>query len=155
MAAEEPQPPRTAKELKSTIKIQPAVGIPGVLAGPKPHVDSPFVQHLITTGKPNWKLATPEMKTKYRAYQKILIGIPVLFICSYVLVRRLNGESTKQMQKGEIAEDGTLIYWDENKIMEVERNTWSYKLFGPDYFQEGRTSRTIGKPLAIKPDDDD
>ncbi|RLV94755.1 hypothetical protein JA1_001544 [Spathaspora sp. JA1] len=149
-----PLPFPSVKELKSAIKIQPAVGTPGA-SGPRPHVDSPFVQDLVATGKPDWKLASPQMKSKYRGFQMILIGIPIAFVASYEIFRRFEGLSVRRLQKGEIGEDGSIDYWDEDKILEVERNSWTYKLFGPDFFQEGLTSRTLGQSISAFPEDDD
>ncbi|KAK7680988.1 hypothetical protein QCA50_015824 [Cerrena zonata] len=92
---------------------------------PKPKAvkarESQFVKELVETGKPNWKLAPKEVKS-----------------------RRLEGKSTRKVQEGEILENGDVRKFDEAEKWSTEKNSILYKIFGRDFFLDGFTSKTMG-----------
>lgn len=55
----------------------------------------------------------------------------------------MSGQSTKKVQQGEILEDKTIRYFDEEEKWNVERSSWLYKIFGRDPYLDGFTSKTM------------
>ncbi|RCK63840.1 hypothetical protein Cantr_10772 [Candida viswanathii] len=146
--------PSFHKEGKSTIKIttnnSTSNSNPNNPKGPNnpsskkttPPKDSPFVEELVQTGRPNWQKAPPQLKQRYRGLHLILLSIPVLLITSVEMYRRLEGKATKKVQQGELLPNGTSRDFNEAEKRKVEESSWASKLFGIDFFAEGVTSRT-------------
>lgn len=115
---------------------------------PKPKAvkarESQFVKELVETGKPNWKLAPKEVKSRYYGIYMILLGLPIFLVLSTVLYRRLEGKSTRKVQEGEILENGDVRKFDEAEKWSTEKNSILYKIFGRDFFLDGFTSKTMG-----------
>lgn len=103
-----------------------------------------FLKGLVETGKPNWKTAPKEIKTRYRGIYLVLFSIPILFIPGYELYRRVSGKSTKKVQEGEfLGGDKGIRKFSEEEKWEVERNSWMYKIFGRDFFLDGFTKKSM------------
>lgn len=101
-----------------------------------------FVEELIETGRPNWKKAPKSVRNRYYGIYMVLLSIPVILVPSIELYRRLEGNSTKRVQEGEL--EGTEVRkFGEKEKWEREQNSFMYKLFGKDFFLEGSTSKTI------------
>lgn len=109
---------------------------------PRPK-DSEFIQELVQTGKANWKKAPQAVKSRYYGIYMILFSIPILLLPSYEIWRRLEGKSTKQVQKGEIVEGQQVRQFDEQEKWETEKKSLMYKIFGRDFFLDGFTSKTM------------
>lgn len=107
-----------------------------------------FLKGIVETGRPNWKAAPQEIKTRYRGIYFILFSIPVLLLPGYELYRRISGRSTKKVQQGEyLGSDKGIRKFSEEEKWEVERNGIMYKIFGRDFFLDGFTSRSIEDEL--------
>lgn len=103
-----------------------------------------FLKGLVETGKPDWKAAPKEIKTRYRGIYFVLFSIPILLLPGYEIFRRLSGKSTKKIQEGEyLGGDKGIRKFSEEEKWEVERNSWMYKIFGRDFYLDGFTSKTI------------
>ena len=111
---------------------------------PRPK-DSEFILELVQTGKANWKKAPAAVRNRYYGIYMILFSIPILLLPSYEIWRRLEGKSTKQVQKGEILEGQQVRPFDEREKWEKEKNSFMYKIFGRDFFLDGFTSKTMKK----------
>ncbi|CAK7900475.1 hypothetical protein CAAN1_23S01882 [[Candida] anglica] len=116
---------------------------------PKP-ANSEFLQSLLDTGRPNWKKAPKELKIRYYGVYAVLFSIPIVFISSYEMYRRLEGKSTKKVQEGEILEDRQVRTFGEKEKWEVEKNSLMYRIFGRDFFLDGFTSKTMNKDKDVK-----
>ncbi|CAK9436859.1 uncharacterized protein LODBEIA_P13810 [Lodderomyces beijingensis] len=108
-----------------------------------PPRDSPFVQELLVTGRPNWSKAPPQLKKRYNGIFLIFLSVPILAMTTYEMVSRLEGNSTKKIQQGEMYEDGTRRDFSESEKYKVERESLMYRIFGKDFFLDGFTSRTM------------
>lgn len=103
-----------------------------------------FLKGLVESGKPDWKAAPKEIKTRYRGIYLVLFSIPILFIPGYELYRRVSGKSTKKVQEGEyLGGDRGIRKFSEEEKWEVERNSLMYKIFGRDFFLDGFTSKSM------------
>ncbi|RLV87991.1 hypothetical protein JA9_002558 [Meyerozyma sp. JA9] len=109
---------------------------------PRPK-DSEFISELVQTGKANWKKAPTAVRNRYYGIYMILFSIPILILPSYEIWRRLEGKSTKQVQKGEILEGQQVRPFDEREKWEKEKNSLMYRIFGRDFFLDGFTSKTM------------
>ncbi|KAK6455393.1 uncharacterized protein RJT20DRAFT_46699 [Scheffersomyces xylosifermentans] len=114
---------------------------------PKPK-DSEFIQELVETGKANWKKAPKAVKTRYYGIWMVLVSIPLIAIPSLEMYRRLEGKSTKKVRQGEVLEGNEVRKYDEAEKWRVERESWTYKLFGRDFFLQGFTSKTMEDPTG-------
>lgn len=104
---------------------------------------SPFIRGLIDTANPSWKLAPPELRRRYRGIYLILVSVPIILVLLYELYRRLEGKSVKRVRKGEILEGDDIRLYSETEKWAQEKDSWSYKLFGKDWFLDGFTSKTM------------
>lgn len=104
---------------------------------------SPFIRGLIDTANPSWKLAPPELRRRYRGIYLILVSVPILLVLLYELYRRLEGKSVKRVRKGELLEGDDVRLYSEKEKWAQEKDSWSYKLFGKDWFLDGFTSKTM------------
>lgn len=111
---------------------------------------SEFIKELTETGRANWAKAPNAIKKRYNGIYLILLSIPVIVFSSIEMVRRLQGKSTKKVQQGEILENGEIRKFDEIEKWQVERNSWTYKIFGKDYFLDGFTSKTMADDVSEK-----
>lgn len=105
--------------------------------------DSPFVEELVLTGRPNWKKAPQQIKQRYKGIYLILLSIPIMGITTFEIIRRLEGKSTKKIQQGERLSNGINRDFDEQEKIKVEKESIMYKIFGKDFFLDGFTSKTI------------
>lgn len=116
-------------------------------AKPKPSVkkteNSEFIKELVETGKANWKKAPPEVKKRYNGIFLILFSIPILFMSTSEMIRRLEGTSTKKIRQGELLENQEIRKYDEVEKWQVEKNSLMYRIFGRDFFLDGFTSKTM------------
>lgn len=133
------KPPAFHKQGGSTVRVQS----PGVKPkAPKPK-ESPFVQELVLTGRPNWEKAPPQLKQRYKGIFLVLLSVPIIFITSFEMYQRLEGQSTKKIQQGEKLPNGVNRDFDEAEKYKVEKDSVMYKLFGRDFFLDGFTSKTM------------
>ncbi|CCG23015.1 hypothetical protein CORT_0D01670 [Candida orthopsilosis Co 90-125] len=139
------KPPSFHKQRGSTVRIQSPEP---KLKNTKPK-ESPFVQELVLTGRPNWDKAPPQLKQRYKGIFLVLLSVPVIFITSFEMYQRLEGQSTKKIQQGEKLPNGGNRDFDEIEKYKVEKESVMYKLFGRDFFLDGFTSKTM------KADNDD
>ena len=105
--------------------------------------DSPFVEELVLTGRPNWKKAPQQIKQRYKGIYLILLSIPIIGITTFEIIQRLEGRSTKKIQQGERLPNGINRDFDEQEKIKVEKESIMYKIFGKDFFLDGFTSKTI------------
>ena len=101
-----------------------------------------FVEELVETGRPNWKKAPKSVRNRYYGIYMVLLSIPVILVPSIELYRRLEGNSTKKVQEGELQGKEVRKFGEKEK-WERERNSFMYKVFGKDFFLEGSTSKTM------------
>lgn len=73
----------------------------------------------------------------------VLFLIPLIFISSYEMYRRLEGKSTKKVQEGEMLDGQQVRKYSEEEKWQTEKNSFMYKLFGRDFFLDGFTSKTM------------
>jgi hypothetical protein len=109
----------------------------------RPAPDGEFVQNLKNGGRLNLRSAPRAIKTRYYGMYAVLFSIPVIFVSSLEMYRRLEGTSSKKMQEGEILEDRLVRKFDEAEKWLVERQSLMYRLFGKDFFLDGFTSKTM------------
>lgn len=109
----------------------------------KARTQSEFVKGLIATGSPTWSKAPDAVRTRYRSIFLILFSVPLILALLYELYRRLEGKSVKRVRQGELLDDAKIRYFSEPEKWANERESWSYKLFGKDWFLDGFTSRTM------------
>ncbi|KAF6069554.1 hypothetical protein FOB64_003196 [Candida albicans] len=100
--------PSFHKEGKSTIKIKVK--------------DSPFVEELVLTGRPNWKKAPQQIKQRYKGIYLILLSIPIMGITTFEIIRRLEGKSTKKIQQGERLSNGINRILMNKKKLKLKKN---------------------------------
>ncbi|KAK6465191.1 hypothetical protein DFJ63DRAFT_310292 [Scheffersomyces coipomensis] len=112
-----------------------------------------FISELVETGRPNWNKAPKAVRTRYNGVHLILLSIPIIFISTYELYRRLEGKSTKKVREGEIMENHEIRKYGEKEKWEVEKNSWNYKIFGKDFYLDGFTSKTMKRDSGNKPDE--
>lgn len=105
-----------------------------------------FLRGLVETGRPNWKEAPLEIKTRCRGVYFVLFSIPILLVPGYELFRRLSGRSTKKVQEGEYLGEQGIRKFDEEEKWEVERNSLMYRIFGRDFYLDGFTSKSMEEP---------
>ena len=133
------KPPSFHKQGGSTVRIQsPQLH----LKNSKPK-ESPFVQELVLTGRPNWEKAPPQLKQRYKGIFLVLLSVPIIFITSFEMYQRLEGQSTKKIQQGEKLPNGVNRDFDEVEKYKVEKESVMYKLFGKDFFLDRFTSKTM------------
>ncbi|EGV61646.1 hypothetical protein CANTEDRAFT_107586 [Yamadazyma tenuis ATCC 10573] len=113
---------------------------------------SEFIQELVETGRANWKRAPPEVKKRYNGIFLILFSLPILFMSTSELVRRLEGGSTKKVRQGELLDNKEIRRYDEVEKWQVEKNSIMYKVFGRDFFLDGFTSKTMKKEETVHKD---
>lgn len=131
------------RENQPTPKPKPKPKLKGYLTPTKEEARSDFIKELVQTGKANWKIAPSDLKRRYNGIYMILLAIPVVLVTSVELYRRLEGKSTKKIQQGEILDNGEVRKFDELEKYKVEKQSWSYRLFGKDFFLDGFTSKTM------------
>ncbi|KAI5949753.1 hypothetical protein KGF57_004576 [Candida theae] len=133
------KPPPFHKQGGSTVRIQsPEHKLKSTRAK-----ESPFVQELVLTGRPNWEKAPPQLKQRYKGIFLVLLSVPIIFITSFEMYQRLEGQSTKKIQQGEKLPTGENRDFDEMEKYKVEKESVMYKLFGKDFFLDGFTSKTM------------
>ncbi|CAI5757005.1 unnamed protein product [Candida verbasci] len=128
---------------KKNIKTNSSKKIPITPKDINQNQTTPFIYELIQTGKPNWSKAPPELKQRYKGIFLVLLGIPLMFIPTMILMNRLQGKSTKKVQIGEQGKDGIRREFSEQEKWTTEKNSIMYKLFGKDFFLDGFTSKTM------------
>lgn len=124
-------------------KPKPTAPIPAVDASPATNHQSEFIKELVETGKANWKKAPSAVKKRYNGIFLILVSIPILFMSTSEMIRRLEGRSTKKVRQGELLENNEIRKYDEVEKWQVEKNSLMYRIFGKDFFLDGFTSKTM------------
>ncbi|EAZ63177.1 predicted protein [Scheffersomyces stipitis CBS 6054] len=109
---------------------------------------SEFITELVETGKANWKKAPQAVRTRYYGVFMILLSVPLIIIPSLEMYRRLEGTSTKKVRQGELLEGNEVRKYDEAEKWKVEKESWTYKIFGKDFFLQGFTSKTMEDPTG-------
>lgn len=104
---------------------------------------SAFFTELAETGRPDWKKAPAEVRTRYRGIFMILLSIPFLLLPGWEIYRRVSGRSTKKVQEGEVMDDRSVRKFDEMEKWKVEKSSFMYKLFGKDFYLDGFTSKSM------------
>lgn len=126
--------------LRTNPKPEPTSNIQRLI---QQHAKSDFVKELAETGRANWKKAPKELKGRYYGMYMVLFLIPLIFISSYEMYRRLEGKSTKKVQEGEMLDGQQVRKYSEEEKWQTEKNSFMYKLFGRDFFLDGFTSKTM------------
>lgn len=132
-------------------KPKPVEQIPvAVKAEPSGEPLSEFIKELVETGKANWKKAPSAVKKRYNGIFLILVSIPILFMSTSEMIRRLEGRSTKKVRQGELLENNEIRKYDEVEKWQVEKSSFMYKIFGKDFFLDGFTSKTMKSDDEVK-----
>lgn len=69
---------------------------------------------------------------KQQSIKLILIGIPIMVVSSYMLYKRLVLGEEKRRQVGEMTPDGQLRFFNQQELIEKERETWFTTIFGTE-----------------------
>lgn len=104
---------------------------------------SQFSKQLVMATSSGSNSAPNVLKQRNMGIYLVLLSIPILFILLYELYRRLEGKSFKRIRQGERRENDKVRYYSEAEKYTNERQSWSYKLFGKDWFLDGFTSKTM------------
>lgn len=128
------------QENKPKPKVTTAPKLPQIK---KTHKSNAFFQEFLETGKANWKMAPPEVRTRYRGIFLVLCLIPMIIFPLIEIYKRLEGKLVKKVRQGELLEGQEVRPYSEDEKWQNERNSLMYKLFGKDWFLEGFTLKTM------------
>lgn len=118
---------------------------PGAVKNTPPKEGAQFYEELAETGRPNWKKAPKEVRTRYRGVFMILFSIPIMLVPGWEIYRRVSGKSTKKVQQGEILEGQTVRRFSEEEKWRTEKDSMMYKIFGKDLFLDGFTKNSMAE----------